>query len=291
MNKLSKILSITTATLISISLSTSVYAIGLTCNKTITSNCNLGKVLNCNSANNSNFKIINNTCINLNANTINNILASYGLNKSCNQNTLGNTCNGSSCNQNNLVNSCSGNACEKTTTPAKATTKTVTTATKTTTTTTKPATTVTKTATPAVKPVQNPTTQASSNFSQYQQEVLNLVNIERSKAGLKPLKLNTDLNKVATLKSQDMVDKNYFSHTSPTYGSPFDMMSKFGVSYRSAGENIAMGQKTPSEVMNGWMNSAGHRANILNGSFTDLGVGIAKDSNGRLYWTQMFIGK
>ena len=88
-----------------------------------------------------------------------------------------------------------------------------------------------------------------------------------------------------------MINKGYFDHTSPTYGSPFDMMQQFGISYRSAGENIAMGQRTPQEVMNSWMNSSGHRANILNSSFTTLGVGIAKDANGTIYWTQMFIGK
>ncbi|WP_142415693.1 CAP domain-containing protein [Hathewaya massiliensis] len=284
MNKLSKILSITTATLISMSLSSSVYAIGLNCNVATNSTCNPVKVLNCNSVNNSNFKILNNTCGNLNANTINNILANCGLSKSCNQNILGTSCNSNSCTQNNLVNSCAGGSCNQTAKPVKPTAKPATPVTK-------PTTPAPKPATSAVKPVANPTTQTSSNFSQYQQEVLNLVNAERAKAGLKPLKLNAELNKVATLKSQDMATKNYFSHTSPTYGSPFDMMSKFGISYRTAGENIAMGQRTPSEVMNGWMNSAGHRANILNGSFTDLGVGIAKDSNGRLYWTQSFIGK
>lgn len=131
----------------------------------------------------------------------------------------------------------------------------------------------------------------TGNFSNYQTEVLNLVNSQRSKAGLKPLRANFDLNKLATLKSEDMMKNNYFSHNSPKYGSAFDMMSKFNISYNAAGENIAMGQPTPSEVMNSWMNSSGHRANILNSNFTDLGVGIAKDSNGRLYWTQMFIGK
>ena len=88
-----------------------------------------------------------------------------------------------------------------------------------------------------------------------------------------------------------MIDKNYFDHTSPTYGSPFDMMKQFGISYKSAGENIAMGQNSPKEVVTAWMNSPGHRANILNSSFTDIGVGIAKNSSGSIYWTQMFIGK
>ena len=130
----------------------------------------------------------------------------------------------------------------------------------------------------------------NSDFSSYQQQVLELVNIERTKRGLSALTLDSKLSSVATTKSQDMINKNYFDHTSPTYGSPFDMMKKFGISYRTAGENIAKGQRTPQEVMNAWMNSSGHRANILNANFTKLGVGIAKDSNGRLYWTQMFIG-
>lgn len=140
-----------------------------------------------------------------------------------------------------------------------------------------------------VKPENKPESNAS--FSAQQQEVLNLVNQERAKVGAKPLTLNKELSNVATTKSQDMINKNYFDHTSPTYGSPFDMMKQFGISYRTAGENIAMGQRTPAEVMNSWMNSEGHRKNILNPNFTELGVGIAKASNGQLYWTQMFIGK
>lgn len=130
----------------------------------------------------------------------------------------------------------------------------------------------------------------SGEYSAFQKKVVELVNAERAKAGLKPLKMNTELSRVATLKSQDMAKNNYFDHNSPTYGSPFDMMKKFGISYRTAGENIAMGQTSPEQVMNGWMNSPGHRANILKSSFTEIGVGIAKNSSGRLYWTQQFIG-
>lgn len=129
-----------------------------------------------------------------------------------------------------------------------------------------------------------------SNFSAYQNQVLDLVNQERIKRGLNKLTLDTKLSNVANIKSQDMVNKNYFDHNSPTYGSPFDMMKKFGINYKSAGENIAQGQKTPQEVMNAWMNSKGHRENILNPNFTKLGVGVAKDNNKGLYWTQMFIG-
>ncbi|MBO1915365.1 hypothetical protein J4G37_62370, partial [Microvirga sp. 3-52] len=90
----------------------------------------------------------------------------------------------------------------------------------------------------------------------------------------------------ARAKSKDMSSKGYFSHTSPTYGSPFDQMKQFGVSYSAAGENIAMGQRTPAEVVKAWMDSPGHRENILKPGFTHIGIGY--DSNGN-YWTQQFI--
>ncbi|WP_071120111.1 CAP domain-containing protein [Romboutsia timonensis] len=144
---------------------------------------------------------------------------------------------------------------------------------------------------PEQKPESTPEQKPSTDFSSYQQQVLDLVNVERTKRGISALTLDSNLSSVATKKSQDMVNKNYFDHTSPTYGSPFDMMKQFGISYRTAGENIAKGQKTPQEVVTAWMNSEGHRKNILNPNFTNLGVGIAKDSKGTTYWTQMFIGK
>lgn len=121
--------------------------------------------------------------------------------------------------------------------------------------------------------------------------ILLLVNNERSKQGLNKLTLSDTLTPIATLKSKDMADKNYFSHTSPTYGSPFEMLQKYGVSYKSAGENIAAGQKTANEVMNSWMNSSGHRANILNSKYTELGVGYYVGGSYGTYWTQMFIEK
>lgn len=131
----------------------------------------------------------------------------------------------------------------------------------------------------------------TNSFASFQKEVVRLVNVERTKRGLSELTFNSELSNVATIKSQDMINKNYFSHTSPTYGSPFDMMKQFNISYKSAGENIAMGQKTPAEVVTAWMNSQGHRENILSTKFTEIGVGVAQNSNGTLYWTQMFIGK
>lgn len=122
---------------------------------------------------------------------------------------------------------------------------------------------------------------------EYEDEVIRLVNEIRVKNGLKALSKNWELCRVARYKSQDMVDKHYFSHTSPTYGTPFQMMKSFGITYRAAGENIAYGQRTPKEVVTAWMNSSGHRANILNSSYTQIGVGYVANGN---YWTQMFIG-
>ena len=140
------------------------------------------------------------------------------------------------------------------------------------------------------KGVPTGTQSTGTNFAVFQNEVVQIVNKERAANGLAPLTVNAQVTKSATLKSEDMAKLNYFSHTSPTYGSPFDMMKQFGISYRSAGENIAKGQATPQQVMQGWMNSPGHRANILNSSFTQIGVGIAKNSQGQLIWTQQFIG-
>lgn len=122
-------------------------------------------------------------------------------------------------------------------------------------------------------------------------QVIQLTNQERAKNGLKPLAADWQLSRVARYKSADMRDKNYFSHTSPTYGSPFTMMKNFGINYRSAGENIAAGQRTPSEVVQSWMNSPGHRKNILSPTYTHIGVGHATGGNYGHYWTQMFIAK
>ena len=121
----------------------------------------------------------------------------------------------------------------------------------------------------------------------YEQEVIRLVNAERAKYGLSALTEDWELSRVARYKSQDMHDRGYFDHTSPTYGTPFQMMRAFGLTYRSAGENIAMGYRTPQAVVTGWMNSPGHRANILSSSYKKIGVGYVPDGN---YWTQMFIG-
>lgn len=129
--------------------------------------------------------------------------------------------------------------------------------------------------------------QLDSSVTAFEAEVIRLVNEIRAKNGLKPLSANWELSRVARYKSQDMVDRRYFSHTSPTYGSPYQMMKNFGISFRTAGENIAYGYNSPKAVVNGWMNSSGHRANILNASYTQIGVGYVPNGH---YWTQMFIG-
>lgn len=136
-----------------------------------------------------------------------------------------------------------------------------------------------------------PSVEENVSLESYKQEVLRLVNIERAKEGLGSLCMDSQLSKVAQLKSQDMIDNDYFAHNSPVYGTPFEMMKSHGITYRIAGENIAMGHSTPQEVVNGWMNSEGHRKNIMNARFTNLGMGIAQAKSGRIYWTQMFTGQ
>ena len=143
------------------------------------------------------------------------------------------------------------------------------------------------TAVPTAKPTVKPTIPQGSDNLAFEKRVVELVNEQRALNGLAPLTLSSKLSDVARAKSQDMHDNRYFSHTSPTYGSPFDMMKAFGISYRTAGENIAMGYSSPESVMDGWMNSPGHRANILNAGYTTIGVGYVADGN---YWTQHFTG-
>lgn len=130
--------------------------------------------------------------------------------------------------------------------------------------------------------------ESTSESDSQAQAVLQLVNVERKKQGAAPLQLLPVLNKVADLKAKDMHDNNYFSHTSPTYGTPFQMLKSQGVHYMSAGENIAKGQRDAQAVMTAWMNSAGHRQNILNPAFEYLGVGYYAGSSP--IWVQTFTG-
>jgi uncharacterized YkwD family protein/spore coat assembly protein SafA len=131
----------------------------------------------------------------------------------------------------------------------------------------------------------------SNHYQSIEQQVVNLVNAERAKAGLKPLKADWELARVARFKSEDMRDNRYFDHNSPIYGTPFQMMKSFGINYRSAGENIAAGQTTAESVMQAWMNSPGHKKNILSPTFTHIGVGYAKGGSYGHYWTQQFMSK
>jgi len=140
-----------------------------------------------------------------------------------------------------------------------------------------------------IYPGQKLTIPSNTAVTSMENEVIRLTNLERSKRGLPALKANWQLSRCARYKSQDMINKNYFAHQSPTYGSPFDMIESFGISMAAGGENIAMGQRTSQEVVTAWMNSPGHRSNILSSAYTEIGVGLAKSSNGTCYWTQMFI--
>lgn len=136
-------------------------------------------------------------------------------------------------------------------------------------------------------PVKN---DAPSGLSADEQEMVKLVNEERTKLGIAPLQVDTELAKVARVKAQDMVNNKYFSHTSPTYGSPFDMMKKFGIRYSAAGENIAKnGSVLKAHVS--LMNSDGHRKNILSTNYSHIGIGIVRDQNGYVTICQMFIRK
>ncbi|WP_336046624.1 CAP domain-containing protein [Solibacillus ferritrahens] len=133
------------------------------------------------------------------------------------------------------------------------------------------------------------TTNTTTNqVSAFEEKVVELTNVERTKNGLNALQIDRPLMAAAREKSQDMKNNNYFSHTSPTFGSPFDRLKALNISYKAAGENIAKGQKSPEQVVEAWMNSAGHRANILDKNFTHIGVGYVKDGH---IWTQQFIKK
>jgi len=123
-----------------------------------------------------------------------------------------------------------------------------------------------------------------------EQKMVTLVNQERTKAGLQQLKVDNTLVQLARKKSQDMIDKNYFGHTSPTYGTPFEMMKNAGVKYYTAGENLA-GAGSVESAHASLMASSGHRANILNARYNHFGVGIAVGGPYGNMFTQLFIGK
>ena len=129
----------------------------------------------------------------------------------------------------------------------------------------------------------------TAEHSGYAAKVLSLVNAERAKQGLSALTLDQNLSAVATAHSKDMAQRNFFSHTNPDGQSPFDRMKANGISYKTAAENIAVGQSSPEQVVSSWMNSQGHRKNILNGNFNKMGIGLYETQSGyRYYWTQCF---
>jgi uncharacterized protein YkwD len=133
----------------------------------------------------------------------------------------------------------------------------------------------------------NTPTSAESSLAQ---QVLTLVNQERANNSLPALSWHAGCAQVAYDHSWDMDSRDFFSHTNPDGDSPFDRMTSAGVGYSTAGENIAAGYPDAASVMNGWMNSPGHRANILSSAFTEIGIGVCQGSNGQYgtYWTQVF---
>lgn len=130
----------------------------------------------------------------------------------------------------------------------------------------------------------------TSSLTSDELEVFNLINQQRANNGLPALKINNEVQRVARIKAQDLVDNNYFAHNSPTYGTPFNMLKSFGISYNSAGENIA-GNSSNSSAVTAWMNSSGHRANILNSSYNYTGIGVVSSPKYGKVYVQMFIGK
>ncbi|MBO9607121.1 MAG: peptidoglycan-binding protein [Paenibacillaceae bacterium] len=143
---------------------------------------------------------------------------------------------------------------------------------------------------PTPVPVPEPSAPPQNGLSAEEQQMVDLVNAARESAGLPPLTVNGALANVARTKSKDMADNGYFSHQSPTYGSPFDMMKQFGITYRTAGENIACNQSVEA-AHQALMNSEGHRANILSSEFTEIGIGIVNGGTCGKMFTQQFIGQ
>ncbi len=135
------------------------------------------------------------------------------------------------------------------------------------------------------QPGDNPVNQDPS-ISAYAQEVVRLVNIEREKAGLSALKMDAQLSQAAQKRAVEI--SSSFAHTRPDGSSCFTVLKEYGIAYRASGENIAKGQTTPERVVTGWMNSEGHRKNILNANFTTIGVGYYVDNMGTAHWSQLF---
>lgn len=136
----------------------------------------------------------------------------------------------------------------------------------------------------------NSESQTTSSMNSDEKEVFNLINTQRTNNGLSALKVDDEVQRVARIKAEDMVSNNYFSHNSPIYGSPFDMLKSFKISYKTAGENIAANSSNSGAVTS-WMNSSGHKANILNSSFNYTGIGVVSSSKYGKIFVQIFVGK
>lgn len=134
------------------------------------------------------------------------------------------------------------------------------------------------------------TTNSTASMNSDEKEVFDLINKQRTNNGLQALKIDNEVQKVARIKAQDMVDNNYFAHESPTYGTPFQMLKSFKISYKTVGENIAANSSN-SGAVNAWMNSSGHKANILNSSYNYTGIGVVSSKKYGKMYVQMFIGK
>lgn len=127
--------------------------------------------------------------------------------------------------------------------------------------------------------------------AEYQEVILKLVNEVRIENGLNPLKMNNELNNIAITKAKDMAKEEILSHNSKKYGMTFNIIKEKGIKFSAAGENIARWHDTPEFVVERWLNSKGHRDNILNPNYDETGIGMAKDKDGKNYWVELFIKK
>lgn len=139
----------------------------------------------------------------------------------------------------------------------------------------------------AAPSVSTPSNNEVAEPATYEEQVVALVNAERAKEGLPALKVDETLQAAALARAKETVQ--LFSHTRPNGTSCFTILKEYGISYRYAGENIAYGQRSPEEVVSAWMNSAGHRANIMSENFTTIGIGYYQTANGTKYWSQLFL--
>lgn len=124
---------------------------------------------------------------------------------------------------------------------------------------------------------------------EYQAIILKLVNEARIESGLTPLRINEELNNIAIMKAKDMAEEEILSHISKKYGMTFNLIKANGIKFSAAGENIARWHDTPEFVVERWLNSKGHRENILNSNYDETGIGMAKDKEGKNYWVEIFI--